>query len=264
MLDKYEQLKEILKGYGKVAVAFSGGVDSSFLLKVASDALGDDVIAVTLDTVVCPGTEKVNAADLCKELGVEQLVIPYDVFTTEEFGKNSPDRCYYCKKAMFEVLKSTVEEKGFTTVVEGSNQDDNDDYRPGLKALEEVGIKSPLMKAGLTKADIRELSRRLKLRTWDKPAFACLASRIAYGEEITEEKLYMIESAEEFLLETGLKQMRVRMHGTMARIEVLPAEFDVVMQNKDEIYARLQEIGFSYVSLDLQGYRSGSMNEGLK
>ena len=264
MLDKYEQLKEILKGYGKVAVAFSGGVDSSFLLKVASDALGDDVIAVTLDTVVCPGTEKVNAADLCKELGVEQLVIPYDVFTTEEFGKNSPDRCYYCKKAMFEVLKSTVEEKGFTTVVEGSNQDDNDDYRPGLKALEEVGIKSPLMEAGLTKADIRELSRRLKLRTWDKPAFACLASRIAYGEEITEEKLYMIESAEEFLLETGLKQMRVRMHGTMARIEVLPAEFDVVMQNKDEIYARLQEIGFSYVSLDLQGYRSGSMNEGLK
>jgi len=264
MLDKYEQLKEILKGYGKVAVAFSGGVDSSFLLKVASDTLGGDVIAVTLDTVVCPGTEKENAADLCKELGVEQLVIPYDVFTTEEFGKNSPDRCYYCKKAMFEVLKSAVEEKGFTTVVEGSNQDDNDDYRPGLKALEEVGIKSPLMEAGLTKADIRELSRRLKLRTWDKPAFACLASRIAYGEEITEEKLYMIESAEEFLLETGLKQMRVRMHGTMARIEVLPAEFDVVMQNKDEIYARLQEIGFSYVSLDLQGYRSGSMNEGLK
>ena len=264
MHDKLEQLKELIKSYGSLAVAFSGGVDSAFLLKVASEVIGDKLLAITVSAPVFPSDEVSFATSFCKNNGIRQIVSEYDVMQIEGFTANTENRCYICKKALFGKIREMAEGEGITIIAEGTNADDANDYRPGIKALEEMGFNSPLKDVGLAKKEIRELSREMGLVTWNNPSHACLATRIPYGEEITPEKIAMIDEAEEYLRDEGITQVRVRIHDKMARIEALPGEFDKIMSNKDTIYSRLEEIGFTYVSLDLKGYRTGSMNEILK
>jgi len=263
MHDKLDRLKSLIGSYGSLAVAFSGGVDSSFLLKVASGIIGDNLLAITVNAQVCPAEEAGLAAKFCRDNGIRHMIIDFDVMQVEGFASNPENRCYICKRALFGKIKEAALREGIGIIAEGTNSDDANDYRPGIKALEEMGMASPLKEVGLTKKEIRELSREMGLCTWNNPAHACLASRIPYGEEITTEKLKMVDEAEEYLREEGVGQVRVRIHDRMARIEVMPNDFDKIMANKDTIYARLEEIGFTYVSLDLKGYRTGSLNETL-
>lgn len=262
---KYEQLKENLRALGSVAVAFSGGVDSTFLLKAAKEALGEKAVAITACSAAFPKREAKEAGDFCEREGVRQLIYEFDEMAVEGFAQNPPDRCYLCKRGLFENILRIARENGIAYVAEGSNLDDDGDYRPGHRAIAELGIKSPLREAGLTKAEIRTLSKELSLPTWDKPSYACLASRFVYGETITREKLGMVEQAEQLLLDRGFRQFRVRVHGNLARIEVLPEELDRLLEQelRREITERFREIGFAYVTADLAGYRMGSMNEVL-
>lgn len=261
---KYAALTEYLEGLGSAVIAFSGGVDSTFLLAAAKEALGGRVTAVTAQSASFPKRELDEAARFCRTLGVPQRTFISDELSIEGFRRNPPDRCYICKKAIFGELLKIAEELGAAAVCEGSNIDDEGDYRPGLRAIAELGVKSPLREAGLTKAEIRALSKEMELPTHSKPSFACLATRFPYGEEITAEKLAMTERAEQLLSECGFTQYRVRIHGTSARIELLPEEFPKLMELRREITAGFKEYGFTYVSLDLEGYRMGSMNETLK
>lgn len=263
---KYKRLKEIIRGYGSLAVAFSGGVDSTFLLKAAVDELGSErVAAITASSCFSPDREMKEASDFCKNAGISQIVAEMDILSVDGVAQNPPDRCYLCKKSIFTQIINLASEKGLAVVAEGSNMDDTGDYRPGMKAIAELAVKSPLKEAGLYKEEIRQLSRELGLPTWSKPSFACLASRFVYGETITEDKLSMVDRAEQLLLEMGFTQFRVRIHGELARIELLPEDIPVIMQpeNRLKVYEKLKEYGFSYVSLDLKGYRTGSMNEVL-
>lgn len=264
-LKKFEELKEHLKQLGSVAVAFSSGVDSAFLLKTAHDVLGDNAIAITAHSPSFPRRELRESEDFCKKEGIKQIVVISDETKNEAFCKNPPDRCYICKLSLFKKILQSAKENNAKYVIEGSNTDDMGDYRPGLRAIAELKVLSPLREAGLSKEEIRFLSKKLELPTWDKPSFACLASRFAYGEEITEEKLDMVEEAEQLLLDMGFKQLRVRIHGKIARIEILPEDFPrlILSDNRIKIYAKLQELGFEYVTMDLKGYRTGSMNETL-
>lgn len=263
--EKYEKLKNHLSSMQSVAVAFSGGVDSTFLLKTAHDVLGDNCVAVTVRSLSFPERERKEAEEFCKKEGIQQIECESEELSIEGFAQNPPNRCYLCKKELFGKMKALAEEKGLTCVVEGSNLDDMGDYRPGLQAIKELGIISPLREAGLSKADIRAVSEVLGLSTYNKPSFACLSSRFVYGETITPEKLRMVDAAEQLLLDLGCRQARVRIHGSLARIEVLPEEFPIILQeeNRTHIISSLRGMGFTYITMDLAGYRTGSMNETL-
>lgn len=265
-VNKRDRLKEELAGYGSVAIAFSGGVDSTFLLQTAHEVLGEKAVAVTARSCLFPRREQEEAQAFCETAGIRHLVFEFEETAVDRFCENNPNRCYLCKKALFKEVLRVVRKQSIRVVADGSNVDDEGDYRPGLMAAAELGIRSPLRKAGLSKAEIRELSREMGLSTWDKPSFACLASRIPYGDRITEQKLGMIEQAEKWLSDRGFRQFRVRLHGTMARIEVMPDEFGrlIGQQLREEAVSAFQSYGFSYVSLDLSGYRSGSMNETIR
>lgn len=248
-----------------LVVAFSGGVDSAFLLKVAHEVLGNRVIAVTARASIYPEKELQEAVEYARGLGVRHRIVEFDEAQIEGFAANPVDRCYLCKREVFKKVLETAKEYDLKYIADGSNMDDLQDYRPGSRALKELGVISPLREAGLTKSDIREFSKRLGLPGWDKPAMACLASRIPYGQLITKEKLRMVDRAEQFLRELGFKQVRVRHHGEIARIEVSTLDRNKFLDGElmDKVHDRLREEGFRYVALDLQGYRMGSLNEAV-
>ena len=262
---KYEKLCGILRDMGSVAVCYSGGVDSTFLLTVASEVLGDSCIGVICTDASVPAREIENAKEYCEERGIRLIAAPVDPLQSEGYRQNPPDRCYYCKHTIMSEVRRVADENGIEYLAEGSNVDDMGDYRPGMRALEELGVRSPLKEAGYTKQEIRDKSKEMDIPTWDKPAFACLASRIPYGTEITREKLTTIDRAEEILSDLGFRQFRVRMHDKVARIEV-PAE-DIERaaspEIREKLVAGLTELGFDYIALDLAGFRSGSMNKVL-
>ena len=264
--NKENALIERIKAAGKLAVAFSGGVDSTYLVYKAHEVLGDNVLAVTIRSQVLINEDFEWTVEFCKSIGVKQAVIECDVFDSEQFENNPPDRCYYCKKMDFDAIKKAAAEYGITEVADGSNVDDTGDYRPGMRAMKELGIVSPLKESGLTKNDIRMLSKEAGLPTWDKPAAACLASRFAYGEKITTEGLIRVANAEKFIRDMGYRGIRVRVHGDIARIEVGAPDISSLASDpvREKITAELKRLGFKYVTLDLIGYRTGSMNEVLK
>lgn len=265
LLDKYGRLKDYLASFGSVAVAFSSGVDSTFLLYAAKEALGDRAIAVTASSCSFPERELNEAKEYCSRMGIRHFVIKSEELEIEGFSHNPKNRCYLCKHELFEKIGALAKEQGINEIAEGSNLDDNGDYRPGLQAVAELGVKSPLRHIGFTKQEIRELSRYLNIPTWNKQSFACLSSRFPYGDLINEKKLKMVDRAEQLLLDMGFHQLRVRIHGDVARIELLPDEFPKFMEEKTRlsVYKKFKEYGFSYVTLDVLGYRMGSMNETL-
>ena len=263
---KKESLKQSLEVLHSLIVAFSGGVDSSFLLALSHQVLGEKVIAVTADSLTFTQREKEEAVRFTKERGIRHIIIQSTETNIPEFVFNQPDRCYHCKKSLAKNLLKLASEKGIKHIAFAANVDDLGDYRPGMKATSELGVLSPLIDVRLNKEEIRFLSREMGLSSWDKPAMACLASRIPYGIPITEEKLKMIALAEAFLFEQGFKQCRVRYHDSVARIEVEPSKIHrlVEVSFRKEVVKRFREIGFAHVSVDLEGYVSGSMNRVLK
>ena len=262
---KLERLRALLREIGSAAVAFSSGVDSTFLLRVAHEELGENVVAVTARSHSFPKRELDEAAAFCAHEGVRHEIIDSEELDIPGFAENPPDRCYHCKKAIFGKLVAFAQANGLAAVLEGSNTDDDGDYRPGRRAIRELGIRSPLHDADLTKAEIRALSKRMGLPTADKPSFACLASRFPYGERITAAGLERVERAEQWLMDAGLglTQLRVRSHGDIARIEVPPDDIPRLAAHAAEISASFKRFGFAYATLDLQGYRTGSLNEVL-
>lgn len=261
MEEKLKKLQNYLLGLKKVAVAFSGGVDSSFLLKVASDILGKNAIAINVNSPLVARTERISMQEFCTKYEIPLVQIEFDALSFSQIKENSASRCYFCKRAIFSQIMASAKKNGIENIADGSNSDDENDFRPGMKALAELGVLSPLKECGFSKAEIRELSKKMKLETWQMPSAACLASRIEYGQEITEETLLRIDKAEDFLRKLNFGQCRVRVHGNLARIEVLPEQMQNALSHKKEIHAEIKRLGFSYATLDLSGYRTGSMNE---
>ena len=262
---KYEKLQTIIRGYESALVAFSGGADSAFVLKVARDCLGrDKAKAVTAKSESLPARELEAARELAREIGAEQVVIETREIEKAGYAENNGERCYFCKETLYQAMRPLADEQGFREIVNGTNLDDLGDFRPGLKAAEQFGVKSPLVEAGFTKADVRHYARLLGLATADKPAAACLSSRVPYCEKVTPEKLAQIEKCEDYLKDLGFKVVRVRHHGSVARIELgrgeMPRFFDEEL--RDQVAAAFKSFGFLYITLDLQGYRVGSLNDG--
>ncbi|MDP2984487.1 MAG: ATP-dependent sacrificial sulfur transferase LarE [Candidatus Latescibacter sp.] len=262
MENKLDCLKDILAGMESVLVAYSGGVDSTFLLKVASDVLGAKALAVIGDSSTLPSEEKQQALEIAEKLNVRYQVIESREISNPDFAMNSKDRCYWCKSELFSKLREIADREHIKFVVDGSNADDRSDYRPGTRAAREYGVRSPLQEAGLTKDEIRKFSRDMGLPTWDKPSMACLSSRIPYGEEITEDKLDKVEKAERILKSLGFKQVRVRHYNETARLEVAESDIPRLAEPdlRKKIVAGLKAVGYRYIALDLEGYRTGSMN----
>jgi len=264
---KRKRLHDLLRDLESVAVAYSGGVDSTYLLAAALDALGPEhVLAVTAISPTYPASEREAGAAIAREMGARQQFVHTDELDDPRFANNPPERCYYCKSHLFQDLHEIARAEGLRYVVYGATQDDLGDHRPGMRAAREMGARAPLLEAGLTKEDVRALSREADLPTWDKPAMACLASRFPYHQAITGEALARVERAEDYLRdEIGLRQVRVRDYGPIARLEVEPSAFDQLMnqQVRERVVARLKELGYVYVTLDLEGFRSGSMNQVL-
>ncbi len=262
LADKEEKVAEILKNLDKVLIAFSGGTDSTYLLKKSMEVLGrDNVFAVTAFSEIHPAKELAEAKVLASNIGAHHLVVSTSELTRENFTLNPRERCYFCKKELFGLLQEIACREGFHQVIDGANFDDLQDYRPGSRAAVELGIRSPLQEAAMSKEDVRRASYHLGVPTWSKAAQACLATRFPYGQKITREKLRQVEDAEEFLQNLGFTQIRVRHHGSVARLEVLPEEQEKALTKAAEIYAAFKKAGFTYAALDLSGYRQGSMNE---
>jgi uncharacterized protein len=262
---KWDRLKELLREMRGAVLAYSGGVDSSLLLKAASEALGPRLIAITADSETYPPGELDAAQAFARSVGAQHRVIRTTELSTEEFARNPPDRCYFCKKELFGKLRKIADAEGMPFVLDGSNSDDLKDYRPGAKAATEFSVRSPLREAGFSKSEVRACARMLGLQVWDKPSLACLSSRVPYGTRITPEILQTIHSAEDRLRMLGLRQVRVRHHGDTARIEIDRSDFEHMLSEDtaQRIVAALKELGYTYICLDLEGYRTGSMNETL-
>jgi len=263
---KWDHLKALLHDMQLAVLAYSGGVDSSLLLKAAAEVMGPRLIAVTAVSETYPSGELRSAREFARSLGVTHKILHTDELASEAFVSNTPERCYHCKKELFDKLRQIADSEGISVVIEGSNTDDLRDYRPGRKAAQELAVRSPLVEAGLSKAEVRELAHKLYLPAWDKPSLACLSSRIPYGTRITPDILKIIQAAEDQLCALGFRLVRVRHHGETARIEIAREEFGKLLDNdvSRRVAAALKNLGYTYVCLDLEGYRTGSMNEGLK
>ena len=263
LLRKYERLRAILLDMGEVVVGYSGGVDSTLLMKVAHDALGDRALAVTGDSEAFPEGEVDSAMQVARELGWEVVRTRTHELSNIHFRVNNPDRCYHCKTELFSELRQLAESRGIRWIADGSHADDVGDHRPGMIAADEKGVRSPLKEAGITKAEIRELALQLGVPNWDKPSFACLSSRFPYGTQITTELLARLDGCEQHLRNLGFRQFRVRHHDTVCRIEVEPQDITRLIELRESINLRFKELGYAYVAVDLEGYRSGKMNDTL-